>query len=41
MDGDRYQRLFLGRKFARTYLAAMGQRGDGADERDKDKGAER
>lgn len=26
MDGDRYQRVFLGRKFARTYLAAMGQR---------------
>lgn len=37
MDGDRYQRLFLGRKFARTYLAAMGQRGD-ADERDKSGG---
>jgi hypothetical protein len=41
MDGDRYQRTFLGRKFARTYLAAMGQRGDAADERDKDKGAEK
>ncbi|MDB4975950.1 MAG: protein kinase [Myxococcaceae bacterium] len=25
MDGDRYQRVFLGRVFARTYLAAMGQ----------------
>jgi hypothetical protein len=34
MDGDRYQRLFLGRKFARTYLAAMGQR-EGSDEREK------
>jgi hypothetical protein len=31
MDGDRYQRLFLGRQFARTYLAAMGQR-EGKDE---------
>jgi hypothetical protein len=34
MDGDRYQRTFLGRKFARTYLAAMGQR-EGSDEREK------
>jgi hypothetical protein len=24
-DGDRYQRVFLGRVFARTYLAAMGK----------------
>jgi hypothetical protein len=41
MDGDRYQRTFLGRKFARTYLAAMGQRGDAADEREKEKGGEK
>jgi hypothetical protein len=40
MDGDRYQRLFLGRKFARTYLAAMGQR-DGSDEREKPGGGEK
>lgn len=26
-DGDRYQRVFLGRIFARTYLAAMGRGG--------------
>jgi hypothetical protein len=32
MDGERYQRTFLGRTFARTYLAAMGQR-DGGEER--------
>lgn len=25
MDGERYQRVFLGRVFAKTYLAAMGQ----------------
>jgi hypothetical protein len=35
MDGDRYQRLFLGRKFARTYLAAMGQRDGGEDKGEK------
>lgn len=26
MEGERYQRVFLGRAFARTYLAAMGRR---------------
>jgi predicted component of type VI protein secretion system len=40
MDGDRYQRLFLGRKFARTYLAAMGQR-EGSDEREKPGGSDK
>jgi pSer/pThr/pTyr-binding forkhead associated (FHA) protein len=34
MDGDRYQRLFLGRSFARTYLAAMGQRDGGEDRKE-------
>jgi hypothetical protein len=36
MDGERYQRQFLGRNFARTYLAAMGQR-DGEKEKEKEK----
>lgn len=32
MDSDRYQRVFLGRVFAKTYLAAMGQ-GEQAEKR--------